>query len=225
MRQSKRLFSTTKPPYTIDKILLFSPFFKVARMIKERGFKGLLKQMYLTGEVKNGTFKGQDVNGNKYYENLEMPFGQHRWVEYSNIHNPDPTMIHPDWHGWMHHMFDETPDEYVYSKNKEIAQLSHATAVTDTHVYNVPAGAVAQEEMYNLSQYRQRGYNVGSLMSGAKEPDKYYKQPGHPLSKDTDVAEGGRFRRPKGYTEFDPNNPKYMADLEKLDRTNESREQ
>lgn len=39
---------------------------------------------------------------------------------------------------------------------------------------------------------RQRGYNVGSLMSKAGEADKYYKQPGHPLS---DLAEkGGRFR-------------------------------
>eukprot|EP00624_Nannochloropsis_granulata_P002420 evm.model.NODE_2213_length_7292_cov_34.032776.2 len=34
------------------------------------------------GEVKFGELKGQDVNGNKYFENLEYPFGQHRWVEY-----------------------------------------------------------------------------------------------------------------------------------------------
>jgi hypothetical protein len=34
------------------------------------------------GEVKFGDLKGQDVNGNKYFENLEYPFGQHRWVEY-----------------------------------------------------------------------------------------------------------------------------------------------
>ncbi|CAM9189547.1 unnamed protein product, partial [Ectocarpus fasciculatus] len=144
------------------------------------------------GDIKVGTHKGTDVNGNKYYENLEYPFGQHRWVEYSNIHNPDPTMIHPDWHGWMHHMFDETPEEYKFSKNKEIAQLSHAKAVCNTHVYSVPEGTVVNEELYNLSQYRARGYNVGSLMSKAGEPDKYYKQPGHPLSEVTD--KGGRFK-------------------------------
>lgn len=34
------------------------------------------------GEVKFGELKGEDVNGNKYFENLEYPFGQHRWVEY-----------------------------------------------------------------------------------------------------------------------------------------------
>eukprot|EP00341_Mesodinium_pulex_P003822 CAMPEP_0116974660 /NCGR_PEP_ID=MMETSP0467-20121206/55312_1 /TAXON_ID=283647 /ORGANISM="Mesodinium pulex, Strain SPMC105" /LENGTH=82 /DNA_ID=CAMNT_0004666869 /DNA_START=1 /DNA_END=246 /DNA_ORIENTATION=+ len=81
---------------TIDKVLLFSPFFKTWRVIKERGFKGLLTQMYVMGDVREGTLKGTDVNGNKYYENLDLPFGQHRWIEYSNIHNPDPTMIHPD---------------------------------------------------------------------------------------------------------------------------------
>jgi NADH:ubiquinone oxidoreductase subunit len=40
---------------------------------------------------------GTDKFGNKYYEDLELPFGQHRWVEYSNIDNPDATMIQPDW--------------------------------------------------------------------------------------------------------------------------------
>lgn len=89
-------------------------------------------------------------------------------------------------------MFDETPEEYKFSKNKEIAQLSHAKAVCNTHVYSVPEGTVVNEELYNLSQYRARGYNVGSLMSKAGEPDKYYKQPGHPLSEVTD--KGGRFK-------------------------------
>lgn len=86
-------------------------------------------------------------------------------------------------------------------------------------------------------------------MTEAGEPDKYYKQPGHPLSEMAD--KGGRFKvrsacsraprqrppltlrsvsptplqRPKGYTSFDPNNPQYVSDLEKVDRTNEAREQ
>lgn len=32
---------------------------------------------------------------------------------------------------------------------------------------------------------RQRGYKVGSLMTGPEDPDIYYKQPGHPLHPDT----------------------------------------
>jgi NADH:ubiquinone oxidoreductase subunit len=39
------------------------------------------------------------TDGYRYYEDLREPFGQHRWVEYSNIHDYDATMIQPEWHG------------------------------------------------------------------------------------------------------------------------------
>lgn len=47
LRHGKRFFSTIKPPLTIDKVLWFSPFFKIAHIIKERGVKGLITQMYV----------------------------------------------------------------------------------------------------------------------------------------------------------------------------------
>lgn len=39
--------------------------------------------------------------------------GQHRWVEYADIHNFDASQIPPEWHGWMTHTFDEPPTAYV----------------------------------------------------------------------------------------------------------------
>ena len=30
---------------------------------------------------------------------------------FGHTDDPDASMIQPEWHGWMHHMFDETPDE------------------------------------------------------------------------------------------------------------------
>ena len=33
-----------------------------------------------------------------------------------------------------------------------------------------------------ITMHRQRGYKVGSLKTGIDDEDKYYKQPGHPLS-------------------------------------------
>lgn len=72
------------------------------------------------GDLKFGELKGTDGFGNKYYEasdtnssiwslltssrissltisqNLELPYGQHRWVEYKNIHDYDATMIQPE---------------------------------------------------------------------------------------------------------------------------------
>lgn len=106
MRQGRRLFSTQKPPMTIDQILWLSPFFKTAQIIRERGIKGLLTQMYLVrmairrhyhlasnhlngmqiGDVKVGTLKGTDVNGNKYYEvsrRRPHPHPPHRRISFS----------------------------------------------------------------------------------------------------------------------------------------------
>ncbi len=34
--------------------------------------------------LKFGDFMGEDQMGNKYYENVDYPYGQHRWVEYKN---------------------------------------------------------------------------------------------------------------------------------------------
>ena len=48
-----------------------------------------------------------------------------------------------------------------------------------------------QFNMLRSLKNRQRGYKVGSLKTGIEEPDRYYKQPGHPLSDKAD--KGGRF--------------------------------
>ena len=61
-------------------------------------------------------------------------------------------MIQPEWHGWMHHVFDETPEE--------ARQLAfNAEAIADhTHVpYFTNVGAtnpVDAKEQHNTSQYR-----------------------------------------------------------------------
>lgn len=48
------------------------------------------------------------------------------------------------------------------------------------------------EDQHNWTAHRQRGYGVGSLNQQAGEPDKYWKQPGHPLNNDKETK-GGRF--------------------------------
>ena len=126
----------------------------------------------------------------RYYENLELPYGQHRWVEYSNIHDYDASMIQPEWHGWMHHVFDETPEEAA-----SLAFNAEATTPLTHAIYHTNVGArnpIEIREQTNTSQYRQRGWQVGSRMTGEKEKDFYYLQPGHPLSEKADA--GGRFK-------------------------------
>jgi len=146
---------------------------------------------------------GTDKFNNKYYENVDLPYGQHRWVEYANIHNPDATMIQPEWHGWMHHVFDETPEEMdALAAKRRIEQTSlhsDANAIFTTHVGK--QNPVNDRETTDTSQYRQRGYRVGSLHTGPDDPDDYYLQPGHPLSKN----KTGSFKDRKGTEEWDPN--------------------
>jgi hypothetical protein len=116
-------------------------------------------------------------------------------VEYSNIHNYDATMIPPEWHGWMHHVFDETPTDAPVAEYLQ-AMDTPTSAIYNTHVGKVSTGVKYAHEQTDVSQYRQRGYKVGSLMTGENEPDRYYKQPGHALSPDVD-AKGGRFKHLK----------------------------
>jgi hypothetical protein len=77
---------------------------------------------------------------------------------------------------------------------------------TTTHaIYNTHVGKinpVDAKETTTTSQYRRRGFNLGSLHSGPKaEDEQYYKQPGHPLSEDAK----GSFKNRKAADEWSPN--------------------
>ncbi|CAN0444741.1 unnamed protein product, partial [Discosporangium mesarthrocarpum] len=49
--------------------------------------------------------KNDKNDGRKLFEKT----GQHRWVEYADIHNYDSSTIPSSWHPWLHHMSDSTP--------------------------------------------------------------------------------------------------------------------
>jgi NADH:ubiquinone oxidoreductase subunit len=53
---------------------------------------------------RNGVLVGEDELGNKYYTNKDQT---KRWVIYNG--SIDGSRISPDWHGWLHHTFDECP--------------------------------------------------------------------------------------------------------------------
>ena len=88
----------------------------------------------------------------------------------------------------MHHVYDETPDEVFKQDSLPTIEGSHA--IYTTHVGKTLP--IVDKEQVDTSQYRQRGYRVGSLVTGPDDPDGYYKQPGHPLSDKAD--KGGRFK-------------------------------
>jgi NADH:ubiquinone oxidoreductase subunit len=53
---------------------------------------------------RNGVLVGEDELGNKYYTNKDQT---KRWVIYDGP--IEGSRISPDWHGWLHHTFDECP--------------------------------------------------------------------------------------------------------------------
>mmetsp|Transcript_8850 Transcript_8850/g.25729 ORF Transcript_8850/g.25729 Transcript_8850/m.25729 type:complete len:132 (+) Transcript_8850:82-477(+) len=123
-----------------------------------------------------------DKMGNKYYENLEYPFPQHRWVEFKDIHNFDASMIPPEWHGWVHHTYDEPPTEAIAKPALE-ATAEQVHTPFDHHVGHVSEDFVP-ENMHNTTQKRARGYGVGNanLYMDPEDPDEYYKQTSHPMN-------------------------------------------
>jgi NADH:ubiquinone oxidoreductase subunit len=53
--------------------------------------------------------KGVDRFGNQYYESARELPGRHRWVVFPSKKLVDASAVPPEWHGWLHHMNDETP--------------------------------------------------------------------------------------------------------------------
>jgi len=151
--------------------------------VRQLGLKRTMEAAYAMGDVKFGTLIGADKWGNKYYENLDYPFGQHRWVEYADIHNYDAAMISPDWHGWMHHMTDSPGTDsagYLEQKLKDAIQIG--TDSNAPYTDHVGKQDYEDEFMHNWSQFRHRGYKMGSLHMDGTEEERFWTQPGHMLN-------------------------------------------
>lgn len=62
--------------------------------------------------ARRGVFVGQDELGNKYYEAKDSRDSwdakrKRRWVIFNGY--AEASKVSPDWHGWLHHTFEEPP--------------------------------------------------------------------------------------------------------------------
>lgn len=173
--------------------------------IKFYGLQRTIVQAYTLGDIKFGTCVGEDVNGNRYFENMDYPHGQHRWVEYKDIHNLDASSIPPEWHGWMCHMMD-TPGkdarEYIDKKLETKLEIGEDMSGLDHHVGHTE---YQMEGLTNWSSFRQRGYNIGGVHQLPGEEDKYHMHAGHAMNKKKKLE--GRFQDQKGMHLWDPSDP------------------
>jgi len=99
-------------------------------------------------------------------------------------------------------MYDETPEEMdkKLATPKIQALASHSDAV---YLHHKGHAAPVETEQVNQTNLRQRGYRIGSLKTGPDDEDKYYKQPGHPLSSHSGRYFGQRFVPSKKFDEVD----------------------
>jgi NADH:ubiquinone oxidoreductase subunit len=93
---------------------------------------------------RQGRFVGEDEFGNKYYEQRPSvwpvgPLGRlRRWVTYAEL--AEPSLVSPDWHGWLHYTVDEPPTAEAY--RPKLWQKMHRPNMTGTREAYRPSGSI-----------------------------------------------------------------------------------
>jgi NADH:ubiquinone oxidoreductase subunit len=91
-----------------------------------------------------GVAVGEDEFGNRYFEaktNKESYDGRkRRWVIYRGY--AEATKVSPDWHGWLHHTFDQPPTiEPLHRRSWEKDYLPNLTGTLEAWR---PSGSLAR---------------------------------------------------------------------------------
>lgn len=76
-------------------------------------FEAVKRFLQMNESRTRGVFKGTDLYGNSYYEDLDAIFGRQRYVVYKKFsaQGGDASEVPAEWHGWLHSMTDECPTE------------------------------------------------------------------------------------------------------------------
>lgn len=82
-----------------------------------------------------GVKVGEDDQGNIYYQSKD---GKRRWVIYNG--EMEASRVAPDWHGWLHHTWNEPPTEAPL-KHKSW-EKPHLENLTGTDAAYVPPGSI-----------------------------------------------------------------------------------
>ena len=86
-----------------------------------------------------GVRVGQDDQGNVFYRSRD---GKRRWVIYNG--EAEASRVGPDWHGWLHHTFDEPPTEAPLRKKPW--EKPHQKNLTGTAMAYAPPGSIRKGE-------------------------------------------------------------------------------
>ena len=95
--------------------------------------------------AKGGSLVGTDEQGNKYYEERVAKSGsadgvKRRWVVYHGV--AEASRVPSDWHGWLHHTFDEPPT--TAPLKRQAFEQDHLPNMTGTPLAYHPKGSLAR---------------------------------------------------------------------------------
>ncbi len=83
----------------------------------------------------NGVVVGEDDQGNVFYRSRD---GRRRWVIFDG--EAEASRIGPDWHGWLHHTYDEPPTQAPLPRKSW--ERPHQQNLTGTAMAYAPPGSI-----------------------------------------------------------------------------------
>lgn len=84
---------------------------------------------------RHGQKVGEDEQGNLFYQTAD---GKRRWVIFSG--EAEASKVSPDWHGWLHHTFEDAPKEGALPR--KAWEKDHIPNLTGTDAAYHPPGSV-----------------------------------------------------------------------------------
>ncbi|MGB8621658.1 MAG: NADH:ubiquinone oxidoreductase subunit NDUFA12 [Paracoccaceae bacterium] len=115
----------------------------VLRLVTWWNGQSLGTQIYT---ARKGVKVGEDDQGNLFYETRD---GKRRWVIYNG--EIEASRISPDWHGWLHHTFDDAPSTTPL-KHKPW-EKPHQENLTGTPLAYAPPGSIRRVQPTPRSDY------------------------------------------------------------------------
>ncbi|MGC9371048.1 MAG: NADH:ubiquinone oxidoreductase subunit NDUFA12 [Paracoccaceae bacterium] len=86
---------------------------------------------------RKGVKVGEDEQGNAFYQTRD---GKRRWVIFNG--ECEASRISPDWHGWLHHTYDEPPTKAPLTHKPW--EKPHVENLTGTALAYAPPGSIRQ---------------------------------------------------------------------------------
>ncbi len=96
--------------------------------------------------ARNGVKVGEDGQGNIYYQTRDA---KKRWVIYNG--EMEASRVSPDWHGWLHHTWDEPPTKSPL-KHKPW-EAPHQENLTGTVAAYAPPGSIRKGQAAARADY------------------------------------------------------------------------